>query len=55
VIDDEIKALQEKAKKVIAESQRLRREHEVLLKQMSRLNEQPERLRSKEPDILDSN
>jgi hypothetical protein len=40
VIDDEIKALEEKCKKLIAEGERLRREHEALLNEMLRLNEE---------------
>ena len=43
--DDEIKALEEKCKKVIAES--LRREHEALLNEMLRLKQETQRLHYK--------
>jgi len=52
VIEDEIKALEEaleeQCKELIAENERLRREHEALLQEILRLNE---RLRSNnQPD-----
>jgi hypothetical protein len=47
VIDEEIKALEEKCKKLIAEGERLRREHEVLLWEMVRLRKETQRLHAK--------
>ena len=42
----ELKALEEKSQQLVAENERLRHEHEALLKEMLRPNEEVQKLRA---------
>jgi hypothetical protein len=51
--EQDLSILEEKARKLIAESERLRRQHEALLKEMQMLKEIAEKLRGKKSSIND--